>query len=78
MATSIRLAPELVRRLDRLAAKTGRTKAFHLREMIEEGISEMGVLSGRRSASTGAQGAGARRLRGFGKERPWRNEREDD
>jgi len=40
VATSIRLAPELARRLDRLAAKTGRTKAFYLREMIENGIVE--------------------------------------
>ena len=41
MATSIRLSPELSNRLDRLAAKTGRTKAFYLREIIESGISEM-------------------------------------
>jgi RHH-type rel operon transcriptional repressor/antitoxin RelB len=41
MATSIRLSPELGGRLDRLAAKTGRTKAFYLREIIESGISEM-------------------------------------
>ena len=41
MATSIRLAPEVSERLDRLAAKTGRTKAFYLREMIEGGISEL-------------------------------------
>jgi RHH-type rel operon transcriptional repressor/antitoxin RelB len=41
MATSIRLSPELGSRLDRLAAKTGRTKAFYLREIIESGISEM-------------------------------------
>ena len=41
MATSIRLAPELADRLDRLAVKTGRTKAFYLREIIEGGISEM-------------------------------------
>jgi len=41
MATSIRLATELSNRLDRLAEKTGRTKAFYLREMIQEGISEM-------------------------------------
>jgi RHH-type rel operon transcriptional repressor/antitoxin RelB len=40
MATSIRLAPELANRLDRLAAKTGRTKAFYLREIIEGGIAE--------------------------------------
>jgi len=41
MATSIRLAPEISERLDRLAAKTGRTKAFYLREIIEGGIAEM-------------------------------------
>ena len=41
MATSIRLAPEISNRLDRLAAKTGRTKAFYLREIIESGIGEM-------------------------------------
>ena len=41
MATSIRLAPELANRLDQLALKTGRTKAFYLREMIEGGIAEM-------------------------------------
>jgi RHH-type rel operon transcriptional repressor/antitoxin RelB len=40
MATSIRLAPELSRRLDQLALKTGRTKAFYLREIIEGGIGE--------------------------------------
>ena len=41
MATSIRLSPELSSRLDRLAAMTGRTKAFYLREIIESGIGEM-------------------------------------
>jgi RHH-type rel operon transcriptional repressor/antitoxin RelB len=41
MATSIRLSPELGDRLDRLASKTGRTKAFYLRQIIESGISEM-------------------------------------
>ncbi len=41
MATSIRLSPELSGRLDRLAAKTGRTKAFYLREIIEGGLAEM-------------------------------------
>ncbi|MGA3372160.1 MAG: CopG family transcriptional regulator [Terracidiphilus sp.] len=41
MATSIRLAPELANRLDRLAVKTGRTKAFYLREIIESGIAEI-------------------------------------
>lgn len=41
MATSIRLAPETERRLDRLATRTGRTKAFYLREIIERGLENM-------------------------------------
>lgn len=41
MATSIRLAPETEKRLDYLAAHTGRTKAYYLREIIEQGIDEM-------------------------------------
>ena len=41
MATSIRLAPEIEQRLAYLAAKTGRTKAYYLREIIEQGIEEM-------------------------------------
>lgn len=41
MATSVRLAPETEQRLDFLAAQTGRTKAFYLREIIEQGIEDM-------------------------------------
>jgi len=41
MATSIRLAPETERRLDYLAAQTGRTKAYYLREIIEQGIGDL-------------------------------------
>ena len=41
MATSIRLAPEIEQRLDFLAAQTGRTKAYHLREIIEHGLEDM-------------------------------------
>lgn len=41
MATSIRLAPETEQRLDYLASQTGRTKAFYLRKIIENGIQEM-------------------------------------
>ena len=41
MPTSIRLSPELESRLDRLASRTGRTKAFYLRRVIEDGIAEM-------------------------------------
>lgn len=41
MATSVRLAPETEKRLDTLAARTGRTKAYYLREIIERGIEDM-------------------------------------
>jgi RHH-type rel operon transcriptional repressor/antitoxin RelB len=41
MPTSIRLSPELSSRLDRLAARTARSKAFYLRQIIESGLSEM-------------------------------------
>lgn len=41
MPTSVRLAPDADRRLTVLAARTGRSKAFYLREMIERGIEEM-------------------------------------
>lgn len=41
MATSIRLAPEIEQRLDFLSAQTGRTKAFYLRQMIENGLDDL-------------------------------------
>lgn len=41
MATSVRLSPEIEQRLDLLAAQTGRTKAFYLREMIEKGLEDL-------------------------------------
>jgi RHH-type rel operon transcriptional repressor/antitoxin RelB len=41
MATSIRLDPAVEQRLDFLAAQTGRTKAYYLREIIENGLEEM-------------------------------------
>jgi RHH-type rel operon transcriptional repressor/antitoxin RelB len=41
MATSIRLAPEVEQRLDFLAAQTGRTKAYYLREIIEHGLEDL-------------------------------------
>ncbi len=41
MATSIRLAPDTEQRLDFLAAQTGRTKAFYLREIIEKGLEDV-------------------------------------
>jgi RHH-type rel operon transcriptional repressor/antitoxin RelB len=41
MATSIRLPEEIERRLDALAEKTGRTKAFYIREMILTHLDEL-------------------------------------
>ena len=41
MATSIRLPVETEQRLDRLAASTGRTKAYYLRQIIDRGLEEM-------------------------------------
>lgn len=41
MPTSIRLSADTEKRLDALAAKTGRSKAFYLREMIENGIEDI-------------------------------------
>jgi RHH-type rel operon transcriptional repressor/antitoxin RelB len=41
MATSIRLDEKTEQRLDKLAARTGRTKAYYLRELITGGIDEL-------------------------------------
>jgi len=41
MATSVRLAPEIEKRLDFLANQTGRTKAFYLRQIIENGLDDL-------------------------------------
>ena len=41
MATSVRLTQEIEQRLDFLASHTGRTKAYYLREIIEQGIEDM-------------------------------------
>ena len=41
MPTTVRLTPELEDRLSNLAEKTGRTKAFYLREIISRGMDEI-------------------------------------
>jgi len=41
MPTSIRLPQDVETRLNFLAHKTGRTKAYYLREIIERGIDDM-------------------------------------
>ena len=41
MATSVRLDPAVEKRLDHLAAKTGRTKAYYLRELIASGLEDL-------------------------------------
>jgi RHH-type rel operon transcriptional repressor/antitoxin RelB len=40
MPTSIRLPPAIEKRLNTLASKTGRSKAFYLREIIESGLED--------------------------------------
>ena len=41
MTTSIRLDDETERRLARLAARAGRTKAYYLRELVTRGLDEV-------------------------------------
>jgi RHH-type rel operon transcriptional repressor/antitoxin RelB len=41
LATSIRLDPLIEQRLDRLAATTGRTKAYYLRELVTRGLDDL-------------------------------------
>ena len=41
MATSIRLDPAIEQRLDHLAASTGRTKAYYLRELVARGLEDL-------------------------------------
>ena len=41
MATSIRLDPATEQRLDHLAARTGRTKAYYLRELVTKGLEDL-------------------------------------
>lgn len=41
MPTSIRLEPEVEARLDALAARTGRTKAYYLRKLITENLEDL-------------------------------------
>ena len=51
MATSIRLDPATERRLDDLAARTGRTKAFYLREAISDYLDDLeGGVEARRES----------------------------
>ena len=41
MATSIRLDPAIEQRLEQLAAQTGRTKAYYLRELVTKGLDDL-------------------------------------
>jgi len=41
MTISIRLEPDLVERLERLAAITGRSKTFYIREAIESHLDDL-------------------------------------
>ena len=41
MPTTVRLSRETEQRLSALAARTGRSKAYYLRELIEQGLEDM-------------------------------------
>ena len=41
MATSVRLEAPLEKRLDELARRTGRTKAYYLRELVQRGMDDL-------------------------------------
>ena len=41
MPTSVRLDSDTEKRLDFLANQTGRTKAFYLRELVEQGLEDL-------------------------------------
>ena len=41
MATSIELTPGAEKRLDLLVSRTGRSKDFYLRELVERGIEDL-------------------------------------
>ena len=41
MATSIELTPDAEKRLDFLASRTGRSKDFYLRELVERGLEDL-------------------------------------
>lgn len=41
MATSIRLSADIEQRINVLAIETGRSKAYYLRELIENGLDEL-------------------------------------
>ena len=41
MPTTIRLSSETEQRLNALAARTGRSKAYYLRELVEQGLEDL-------------------------------------
>lgn len=41
MPTTVRLSNETEQRLNALAARTGRSKAYYLREIIEQGLEDV-------------------------------------
>lgn len=41
MPTSVRLSPDIERRLGAIAARTHRSKAFYIRSLIEQGLEDM-------------------------------------
>jgi RHH-type rel operon transcriptional repressor/antitoxin RelB len=60
--TSIRLSSEVEGRLNRLAMKTGRTKAFYLRRLIEENLDVLEDAYLGQAAWEAFQASGARAI----------------
>jgi RHH-type transcriptional regulator, rel operon repressor / antitoxin RelB len=60
--TSIRLSSEVEDRLNRLAMKTGRTKAFYLRRLIEENLEDLEDAYLGQAAWEAFQASGARAI----------------
>ena len=68
MPTSVRLQPEIEARIDALAQRTGRTKAYYLRELIENGLDDL-------EDYYAALNVSERIRRGEEKTRPWEDVR---
>ena len=41
MPTSVRFSPDIEKRIDLLASRSGRSKAYYLREMVERSIDDV-------------------------------------
>lgn len=70
MPTSVRLEPEIEERLNMLAVRTGRTKAYYVRQLISNGLDDL-------EDYYAAVEVSERIRRGEEKTRPWADVRRD-